>query len=235
MLWLLLGVIALGALAVASQSFTRADPAVLARRLRMAGGVVVLLIAGGLALRGLWPIAGPLGLFGLSLLGYGAFPLGGGAGRAKRSSGQTSSVRTDFLNLTLDHDSGAIHGEVLKGRFAGRSLDGLDDAELGDLLSEVSGDPDSVVLVEAYLDRRIPGWREHFDQDPGAGQSAAAGSGVMGEEEAYEILGLQPGASEGEIRAAHRRLMKGLHPDHGGSTFLASKINEAKQRLLGGH
>lgn len=233
MIWFLIGTVALGALAVASQSFTRADPALLARRLRMAGGVVCLVVAAGLMLRGLWPIAGPLGLFGLSLLGYGAFPSGRG-GRARRSPGQASSVRTDYLTLTLDHDTGAIHGEVLKGRFAGRSLEGLDERELAELLADVAGDADSVVLVEAYLDRRMPGWREHVDEDAGARQAGAPGAGIMGEEEAYEVLGLEPGASEGEIRAAHRRLMKALHPDHGGSTFLASKINEAKERLLRG-
>lgn len=236
MIWLLLGSLALAAVVIASRSFTNADPAVLARRLRMAGGVICLLVAVGLAVRGIWPLSGPLILFGLSLLGYGSLPgLGRRMGGGSRSSGQTSEVTTDWLHLSLDHDTGAIAGEVRAGQFAGRTLDGLSEAELAALLREVAADPDSVVLVEAYLDRRSPGWREDVHEDPGAGHRGAAAAGPLSEEEAYEILGLQPGASEGEIRSAHRRLMKGLHPDRGGSTFLASKINEAKERLLRGH
>ncbi|WP_018699119.1 DnaJ domain-containing protein [Amorphus coralli] len=236
MIWLLLGLLALAAIVIASRSFTNADPAALAHRLRVAGGVVLLLIAAGLGVRGLWPLAGPLGFFSLSLLGLGSMPgLGRGARGASRSAGQASEVTTDWLHLKLDHDSGAIAGEVRAGRLAGRSLDSLSEAELSELLNEVAADPDSVVLVEAYLDRRSPGWREDVHEDAGARQGGAAATGPLSEEEAYEVLGLQPGASEGEIRAAHRRLMKGLHPDRGGSTFLASKINEAKERLLRGH
>ena len=153
------------------------------------------------------------------------------------TGGQTgrSSVRSAALEMELDHTTGAMNGVVLTGQFEGRELDELNQDELMDLLREVESDGESVALLDAYLDRRIPGWREDADFEPGAGESASTSAGPMGEEEAYEILGLAPGASAQEISSAHRRLMGALHPDRGGSTFLAAKINEAKDILLKRH
>ena len=90
----------------------------------------------------------------------------------------------------------------------------------------------TIELLEAYLDRKHPDWRE-LAGDAGKEQARADGADApMGLEDAYDILGLQPGASAGQIRKAHRNLMKKMHPDHGGSNYLASKINEAKDLLL---
>lgn len=125
--------------------------------------------------------------------------------------------------------------QVKQGRFAGRALDTLDPDELGILYSEVAGRARDRALLEAYLDRRIPGWRENVERDPAGRSRRTARAGTMTDEQAHQILGLAAGASETEIRTAYRRLMKRVHPDQGGSTFLAAQINEAKERLLGGH
>ena len=134
--------------------------------------------------------------------------------------------------MELDHDTGRMHGRVLVGSHQGASLDALDRATLMKLLSEI--DDDSRDLLAAYLDRREPDWREHAQRDAGA-SARPAGGGKMTEEEAYQILGLQPGASTEEISRAHRSLIKKLHPDQGGTTYLAARINEAKDVLLRNH
>ena len=126
-------------------------------------------------------------------------------------------------------------GRVQQGRFAGRTLDTLSRDELVVLYGEVAGRARDRALFEAYLDRRIPGWRENVEGDPAGRSRGAARPGTMTDEQAYQILGLSAGASEAEIRTAYRRLMKRVHPDQGGSTFLAAQINEAKERLLSGH
>jgi hypothetical protein len=136
--------------------------------------------------------------------------------------------------MELDHDTGAMRGRILTGRYQGTSLDALDVPTLINLLAEVDGD--SRDLLAAYLDRRNPGWRENMQHDAGAGAgSRPASSGKMTEEEAYQILGVQPGASADDISRAHRSLMKKLHPDQGGSTYLAARVNEAKDVLLRRH
>lgn len=91
-------------------------------------------------------------------------------------------------------------------------------------------------LFAAYFDRRAPGWREYAQGNAGAGAGTRPSSrGKMTEEEAYQILGVEPGASAEDIGRAYRALMKKLHPDQGGTTYLAARINEAKDVLLGRH
>jgi DnaJ-domain-containing protein 1 len=122
-----------------------------------------------------------------------------------------------------------MNGQVLAGDYQGASLETLDRATLIKLLNEI--DDDSRDLLAAYLDRREPDWREYARSDAGA-RARPADGGKMTEREAYQILGLQPGASPEEISRAHRSLIKKLHPDQGGTTYLAARINEAKDVLL---
>ena len=168
--------------------------------------------------------------FGISGFGNIGAMFAGGAGR---SAGQASRVRSDYLDMTLDHDSGELSGRIVAGPHAGRSLDEFDLAQLTAMISGF--DAESVSLLESYLDRRFPAWREHAQRDAAGGQSRHAASGKMTDEEAYQILGLQPGAGRDEISRAHRGLMKKLHPDQGGSTYLAARVNEAKDTLLRTH
>ena len=144
-----------------------------------------------------------------------------------------SRVRSAFVEMELDHDSGAMRGRILAGRHQGVALETLDTPTLVGLLTEF--DEESRALLMAYLDRRDARWREHAQAGATAGEGGAARSGKMTEEEAYQILGLQPGASPEEIGRAHRMLMKKLHPDQGGSTYLAARVNEAKDVLLRRH
>ncbi len=187
--------------------------------MRTIGGVAALLVAAFLLFRGAVGAAVVIGGAGLGLLGWiSLWPATFGR-RTQKSPGQASRIRTAFLEMELDHDSGAMHGRVIAGRYAGASLDALEATVLIGLIGDI--DNDSRQLLMAYLDRREPRWREHAQHDAAAGNNGAgAASGKMTEEEAYQILGLQPGASGEEIGRAHRSLMKKLHPDQGGRRTL---------------
>jgi len=231
------GLFLLGVLVALGRLFVSTDPRTLVRLIRYGVGIALIGLGGVMTLAGRWGLGLPLvagGLSAISLGRIGPIDLGG----QRRSQGTGSRVRSRYVRMQLDHDSGALSGEVVSGTFAGRSLDELGSADLLALRQEVGGDGESLALVEAYLDRRMPGWRDDVEGEAAGSTSGtsgrAAASGPMTRQEAYEILGLAPGAGKTEIRAAHRRLMKKVHPDQGGSTFLAAKINEAKDLLLGG-
>jgi len=231
---LILGIVVLVLLLWAASAFSKADPKQAAKLLRMIGGGAALLFAVFLLFRGEIGVAIPVGAFGLGLLGWVSLWPASFGGRTQKSAGQASRVRSAFLEMELDHDSGAMRGRVLAGRYEGVSLDALDPQTLIGLLGDI--DEDSRQLLMAYLDRREPSWREHAQRDAAAGKGGgAASSGKMTEEEAYQILGLQPGAAAEEIGRAHRLLMKKLHPDQGGSTYLAARVNQAKDVLLRRH
>ena len=237
---LIAGAVAVLVLYLLLQMFRAANPAVLARAVKIAGGVVALAGAAFTGMKGELAVAVPLGIFGAGLLGWSPFgttgfgPIGGlfGAG-AQRSAGQASKVRSRFFEMTLDHDTGALSGTIVAGVNAGHSLEEFDLPALTSMFAEL--DAESVPLLESYLDRRFPAWRQNAQGERAGRERGTASSGKMTDEEAYQILGLKPGAGREEISQAHRALMKKLHPDQGGSTYLAARVNEAKEVLLRTH
>ncbi|MFO1169653.1 MAG: DnaJ domain-containing protein [Hyphomicrobiaceae bacterium] len=207
-----------------------------ASTMRKVAGALALSSAVFLAMTGRFLLAVPFVFLGLLLI-WRRTPVGA-IGSPGQSTGKMSSVRTAFLEMVLDHASARMTGRVLAGVYAGRDLASLGPADMLVLWRECrAGDPQSRQLLEAYMDREHPEWRDQLrreDAQPrgrnGAGNGQAATA--MSVSEALDILGLKPGASEDDIRSAHRNLMKKLHPDQGGSTYLATKINAAKDALL---
>ena len=209
---------------------TQVDAAVLARFIKYGGvavaGIVVILLA----------LTGRIWL--LFLLGAPAVALWRQWQRRKLADsissprqGRFSGIETGYLSVTLDHDSGTVDGRIKAGKFKDRRLADLTRPDLLELLEDVrANDSEGVPVLEAYLDRLHAGWREGpSDEKPRTG---SAPNGTMTREEAFEVLGLAPGASIDDIREAHRRLMMKVHPDHGGSSYLAARLNEARDRLL---
>jgi hypothetical protein len=237
MQYLLLGVLMLLTSLWLADIFTRANVGRMAKGTRIVGGWTLLALSAVLFVRGGAFIAVPLAFFALRLLGWRLPlpPIFGRTGNASRRPGQSSTVRTAMLEMRLDHDTGEMSGTVLKGPFAGRSVESLSLKELLTLWRDCRiRDPQSALLVETLLDRAAPDWRDHL-----AGESAGRGhqhrrpaNGKMTVEEAYQVLGLEPGAERAKIISAHRSLMKRFHPDQGGSNYIATKINEAKDVLL---
>jgi hypothetical protein len=248
MLFLLGGVVLLGGLLLLVYLFVNADPVKLARNLKWTGigiaGVALVALflfppARELAAL-MFPLAMSMPLLARfrNLLDRFRTPRGG----------QSSTVATEFLRMTLDHDTGTMTGTVLRGQFAGLRIEEMGVGDLIALLRECrAADEEGARLLEAYLDRLHPDWR---DELAGAGRDGStaggagrgrAGSGSSGPrsassemtlDEARAILGLTPGATPDQIKEAHHRLMVKLHPDHGGSDYLATKINRARDVLL---
>ena len=246
--YVLLGIALLVLVVFLSRWFATANPSSLAKWVKWgfiaAGGAATIF----LAVTGKANLAFlPLAITGLPWL---MSRFAAGRGNPHPTAGQKSDIETPYLRMTLDHDSGEMEGIVLQGRYAGAPLDELSEPQLLELFQECSlRDDEGRRLLEAYMDRILGAdWRERAEARAEQEQSAGANTGQgwgrkraggggrtpMTREEAYEILGLQPGAGTDEIKEAHRTLMRKLHPDHGGSNYLAAKINQAKELLLGG-
>jgi hypothetical protein len=234
MSWIFLGALGLFGILWLVYALRNMDRRLVMQGLRwIIGGGAGLLAAGALLFRRI-DIAMILGAVAVSVLLRGRLgqfsfdSLGGGGG------GNVSKVRSRFLDMELDHDTGELSGRVLDGQFAGWDLMDLGEAQTRRLIEEIGHDAESMNLFESWLDTNRAGWREYFaETDASGGTAANGGAGRDPVAEAYAVLGLKPGASDEEIKAAHRELMKGVHPDRGGSEFLAAKINEARDLLLG--
>jgi hypothetical protein len=232
---LVIGLILLFLLVQAIKQFGRMDAAAAARLIRHGGGVLGMIGALLLLLRGRIGLAATVAGMMANFAGWktpgGASPsgfsnVGGGAGSR---AGRSSIARSAMVEMRLDHASGAMTGTILSGAYGGRAVETLSRPELMSLRQELArDDPDGVSLLEAYLDRRFAGWRE-ADQGQRQGRGS---SGAMTRREAFEVLGLAEGAAAADIIRAHRTLMKKFHPDHGGSTTLAARVNQAKDVLM---
>ncbi|MEM6852209.1 MAG: DnaJ domain-containing protein [Pseudomonadota bacterium] len=235
MIFALLGAAVLAGLLVLGQVVVRADPAHLAKWLRYLGAGAAGLLGLLLLLRGQVGLAVPalVGAYGIVRGGLRGTPLGGRSGGRRRSPGQSSEVETDMIRMRLDHDTGRMDGDVLMGAFAGKRLSELSISELVDLREECAlTEPRAAKLVAAYIERMRAGERGR-EEDREARGNQSRSRGAMDVEEAREVLGVPPGASDEDIKAAHKRLMRLAHPDQGGTDYLASKINQAKDALLG--
>ena len=244
MLWFIAGVVTLVIMLLIGQWFTKANPRSLAVTIRRLGGLVLIGAAILVGIRGNIGLAAPLAVFGwFTMTGrpvnlfYG--PFRGMGGGTSRSAGQSSTVETDTIRMTLDHDTGEMDGTVIKGRFAGKTLSSMAFGDLTVLFESCRPDDvEAAKVLEAYLDRmHSDSWHAYRDgADEGVTEEGARkarpSSGDMSVDEAFATLGLAVGATREEVKEAHHRLMKKLHPDQGGSTYLASKINQAKDVLL---
>jgi hypothetical protein len=228
-----IGLILLFLLVQAIKQFGRMDAATAARLVRHGGGVVGMIGALLLLLRGRVGLAATVAGMVANFAGWKttggpstAFRDVGAGGRA----GRATTARSAMVEMRLDHASGAMSGTILAGSYAGRAVETLSRPELISLRQELArDDPDGASLLEAYLDRRFAGWRE---ADQGEPQGGRGKGGAMSRKEALEVLDLAEGASAAEIIRAHRALMKKFHPDHGGSTALAARVNQAKDVLM---
>ncbi|WP_229428555.1 DnaJ domain-containing protein [Microvirga pudoricolor] len=232
---LLFGIAAVLLLWWLSKTFVRSDAKALARAFKVVGGIMALGAAVILGMRGRFDMALLTGGIGAWLLGWSA-SLPAPLRRFGIGEKRTSRMRSALIEVELDHATGAVRGLVLAGTFHGRRLEDLDPGSLSRLHGECqAADPEGLALLEAYLDRRFSSWRENAQANGYTRSGRQAQPGAMTKEEAYQVLGLQPGASVDDIQRAYRTLMKKLHPDQGGTTYLATRVNEAKEVLLSRH
>ena len=238
MVWVLLVVAVLFGGAFLLQWFLNAEPREILRALRWTGLVIAVVLAIVLLLTRQLQLIYTLAIFLIPwLLRVRALRNRMKSARGP-ATGQTSEVHTRFVVMQLDHDSGHMDGAVREGPFAGKRLSELAFADVVLLYRSASAaDPASAQVLLAYLERMHgEAWDARSGSKAGAEGASGPGNasaGAMDRAEARSVLGVGPNATADEIKHAHRRLMKQYHPDHGGSDYLAAKINQAKEVLLG--
>ncbi|MHA1537335.1 MAG: DnaJ domain-containing protein [Alphaproteobacteria bacterium] len=227
MSYILLGLAVLAALIVAGRFFARANTGQLAASMRWAGAALCVLVALFFTLTGRVILGLPAIALGLVLL-IRALGLVGPGGKRASAKGQ-STVETEYLEMVLDHASGTMAGRVRKGAFEGRDLGTMQGEELIALWRECAArDEQSARVLESFLDRHMEGWREAAQ----AQNEAPRRTGRMTRRQARKLLGVGPMADLAEIKEAHRNLMREHHPDKGGSSEFAARLNEAREILL---
>lgn len=247
--YLIAGIVLLVGVLLILRWFTTADPKTLARGVIWTGVALFVVGVGYLALTGRlqWVFMLAPALLPWFFRARAAARMAKNfsrmqeAWRGQSSTGRTSEVQTKYLRMTLDHDTGGVFGEVIAGPHAGHRLEDMERDEVVALWATCrSDDPPSAQLLETFLDRVHDGWRDEAaasgagtERGAHAGAGSGFAAGKMSRDEACRILGVKPGAGKDEIKAAHHRLMANLHPDRGGSDYLAAKINEARDALLG--
>lgn len=238
---LIAGCLLLVCLLLFMRSFAVADPKMVSFAAKAACIGIVIVLMGFLVFSGRisW-ILGLLPFLLPFLLRKISVGIGGSLGRSSGGTQRhTSNVRTPFLDMRLDHETDELDGDILQGPHAGRQLSAISMDDLLQIIQWVrANDRKSALLLEAYLDRRCPDWRTRLHEADAhqAGDRQNGGTepaGAMSASEAYRVLGLEPGAPETEIRAAYHRLISSVHPDKGGSSFLAAQVNRARDILLG--
>jgi hypothetical protein len=234
MIYFLLGLVVLGLCLLATFAFVQVNPAILAEVFRRVIGILALALAVIFALTGRMFLAVPIAWVAFRFLMHRRISWQ----KSNKQGGQSSRVRTSSLEMILEHDTGHIDGNILVGLHAGKRLSELDLKDVISFRSECEErDLKAVKLIDAFLDRTYEDWHKFAgieDEYFANGEVGSDNFGPMSREEAYEVLGLGRDSTKDDVRRAHRQLMKKLHPDQGGSTYLASKVNEAKDFLLDG-
>jgi DnaJ-domain-containing protein 1 len=231
---LILGLALLVGLFLLARWYVQADPKQLVRLIRWTAAIVGVLFVVFIALSGRWGWLPGLVIAALPWLLRARAVRTFARNARGPSPGQSSQVETRFLSMVLNHDTGEMEGEILEGRFAGRRLSDLAPDDLVELWREcAAADEQSMAVLATYMDRVYGSeWREAAAGGHDGQRRRPGGGGAMTVDEAYEVLGVEPGASPEEIERAYRRMMLKMHPDQGGSDYLAAKINEAKELLL---
>ncbi len=239
MAFLVLGVGVMIGLILTMNWFVSANPTTIIKALKwllpaLVGIIIIFLFISGRFAWALWALPALLPwimrarMFARTAKNFSR--MAGGNGQ----TGQASSVTSKYLDMELDHDSGDMMGYIREGRHAGRKLNSLSAEQLSELHSSYDAeDIESARLLAAYLDRTYPDWREDSDTyDDQDQQRASTSNTQMDRAEALRILGLEDPVENSEIKTAYHRLVGSLHPDRGGSAYLTSKINAARDFLL---